>query len=121
MRKWFTLAATFLFTVSAAGLSQASFSFDDTVKKVMKVAMKDGLCKTVAEGKGSEAQKKELLELFESLIEAKPAKGDEGSWKEKTEALVEAAQAVVDGKPGAGDQLKKAVSCKACHEAHKGQ
>ena len=120
MRKWMTMFGAVLFTVSAAGLTQAGFKFDDTVKKVMKEAHKEGLLKTVTEGKASAEQKKELLELYTELSEAKPPKGEDKSWEEKTKALVDAAQSAVDGKEGAGEQLKKAANCKACHEAHKG-
>jgi hypothetical protein len=120
MRKWMMMLGTVLFTVTAAGLTQAHYRFDDTIKDVMKGAMKGGLCKTVAEGKASEAQKKELLELFEALHKAKPPKGEDKSWDEKTAALVDAVKAAIDGKQGASEQLKKAANCKACHDTHKG-
>ncbi len=84
-----------------------------TVKDVMKTAMKGGLCKKVADGQASDEEKKQLLAMFESMAAAKPAKGDEASWKEKTGALVEAA------KKGDGAALKKAANCKACHDSHK--
>lgn len=121
MRKWMTILATVVFTVSAAGLAQALTQDEVTIKDVMKSAMKGGLNKTVAQGKASDAQKKELLELYKALHEAKPPKGEEKSWDEKTHALLDAAQAAVDGKADAGDQLKKAANCKACHDVHKGQ
>lgn len=121
MRKLLTMTVCFLVTVGVvAGMSQAR-PLDATIKKVMKAAMKGGLCKTVASGKGSDEQKKELLELFQSLAKATPPEGENDSWKAKTTALVEGAQAAVDGKSDAGDKLKKAANCKACHEAHKAQ
>lgn len=90
-----------------------------STKDVMKEAMKGGLCGKVAGGKGSKEDAAKLLELFTSLAANKPAKGEAASWKEKTGALVAAAKEAVDGKEGAGDKLKKAANCKACHDAHK--
>ncbi len=121
MRKFLTIAVALLVTIGVVtGLSQAG-SDDDTIKKVMKTAMKGDLCKRVADGKANDDEKKELLSLFESLSKTNPPKGDAESWKTKTTALVNAAQAAVDGKTGAGAQLKKAATCKACHSVHKGQ
>jgi hypothetical protein len=91
------------------------------IKDVMKKCMAGGLCKKVASGKATEAEAKELLGMFQSLAANKPPRGDEKSWGEKTKSLVDAAQAVVDGKPDAGAQLQKAANCKACHDSHKGK
>lgn len=93
----------------------------NATKKAMKVAMKGGLCKKVASGESDAAEQKELLALFTDMSKETPAKGDAESWKEKTGALVSAAQGVIDGKDGATAQLKKAANCKACHDVHKGK
>src|SRR5271168_3626432 len=85
---------------------------DEAIKAVMKEAMKGGLCKKVASGKASDDEKKHLVELFESLAKTTPPRGDADDWKTRTTALVEAAHAVVDGKPKAGALLKKAATCK---------
>jgi surface antigen len=84
------------------------------IKEVMAKAMKGGLCGKVAKGEASAEEKKELIELFTALAANKPPKGEEASWKEKTEALLKAAKAD-DGKA-----LKKAANCAGCHAAHKG-
>jgi len=91
------------------------------IKEVMKKCMAGGLCKKVASGKANEAEQKGLLEMFQSLAANKPPRGEDKSWTEKTKSLVDAAQAVVDGKDGAGAQLQKAANCKGCHESHKGK
>jgi hypothetical protein len=88
-------------------------------KAAMKKCMKGGLCKKVATGEGSSEDKAALLAAFKSIVEEKPPKGDAESWKEKTTALVKAAQLAVDGDAGAGAALKSAANCKACHKAHK--
>ncbi|MFO0950328.1 MAG: hypothetical protein U0835_04105 [Isosphaeraceae bacterium] len=123
MRKILTMAAVVGVTVSGlVTLSVAAGpSPDDTIKKVMKAAMKGGLCKAVASGKADSAQKEELLKLFKDMANAEPPEGDKASWEAKTKALVAAAQAAVDGKEGAGGILGKAANCKACHDVHKGK
>jgi hypothetical protein len=120
MRKWIVLAGMLAVVLSTAGVSQAVARDDEeAIKTAMKDAMKGGLCKTVTEGKATKEEKEKLLELFKGMLEAKPPKGDEASWKEKTEALVEAAQAAVDGKADSSKLLKSAANCKACHDVHK--
>lgn len=90
-----------------------------TIPQVMQKAMKGGLCTKVATGKASDAEKKELVALFEGLAANTPPKGDAGSWKEKTGALVSAAKAALAGDKDAGAALKKAANCAGCHGAHK--
>ena len=90
-----------------------------TTKEVMKKALKGPLHKKVVGGKASDAEKKELHELYVALSKNKPKKGDAASWKKLTGALVSAAKDAVDGKDGAAAKLKKAGNCAACHKAHK--
>ena len=89
-------------------------------KDVMKHAMKGPLLKKVADGNASTEEKKELLEMLVALGKNEPAKGDAESWKKLTDALVKAGKAAVDDEKTAGEMLKKAADCKACHTAHKG-
>jgi len=91
------------------------------IKEVMKVAMKGGLCKKVADGQASDQEKKQLAGLFAALHENKPPRGEQASWDEKTKALVDAANDVLAGKEGAGEKLRGAANCMACHTAHKGK
>lgn len=91
-----------------------------TIKQVMQKAHKAGLLKDlVVKGDATDEQKAELLKLYKGLAANKPPKGDAESWKTKTKALVDAAQAAVDGKDNAVQLLTKASNCKACHDAHK--
>ena len=119
------LAATLLLGLAIVTTETLTRAADDdkpkfTIKQVMKRAMKGGLCKKVASGKADDAEKKELLELFQAMAKQKPPKGDADSWKDKTEALVAAANANVKGEDGAGPKLGKAANCKSCHSKHKG-
>ena len=120
MKKWTITAAAFALTLATIGGAALAEKNEDAIKKVMKVAMKGGLCKSVASGKANDDQKKELVELFKELAAASPEKGDAASWKAKTTALLTAAEAAHEGKPGAAAQLKKAANCKSCHDVHKG-
>ena len=63
--------------------------------------MKGGLTKKVAEGKATDEEKKQLAGLFAALDDNKPPKGEQASWDEKTDALVDAANDVLAGKEGA--------------------
>jgi hypothetical protein len=91
-----------------------------TIKQVMQKAHKGGMMKKIASGQGTKEEAQELLAMYNALGKNKPPKGEPGSWQEKTNALITAAQEVVDGKPGAGMRLQQAANCMACHSAHKG-
>lgn len=112
------IAAGLIGVVSAAGTGTAEPKYK--IKDVMKEAMKGGLCKKVADGEGSDEDKKLLVEMFEALGENTPPEGDADSWKQKTSALLKAAKAALAGEEGAGGALRKAANCKACHDVHKG-
>ncbi len=123
MRKVAGLAVVLMITLGAvAVLSRAGGAAEPaTIKQVMKAAMKGGLCKKAGAGQATDAEKAQLLQLLGDMAKQSPPAGDAESWKARNEALLAAAQAVADGKPGAGDQLKKAANCKACHDVHKGE
>jgi hypothetical protein len=90
-----------------------------TIKEIMKIAHKQGLFKKVIDGNASDAEKKELADLYADLVKNTPQKGSPESWKEKTGAVAAASKDVVAGKPDSAVELKKANNCGACHKAHK--
>jgi hypothetical protein len=98
---------------------------DNTIAEIMLKAHQPGrsarraLDQRVIDGRSSEEEKKKLLGLYEALARSKPPKGSEKDWKKRTEAIVEAARAVVKGEEGAAKKLSKALDCKACHERHR--
>ena len=92
-----------------------------TIKVVMKQAMKDGLCKKVASGKGEAGDAEKLVELFTAMSKQDPPKGGADSWQAKCDALIAAAKDCAEGKEGATAALGAAANCKACHGAHKGK
>jgi len=118
----FTLALGLV--AAFAGLGTLPASGDDkpkfSIKEVMQMAHKDGLMKKVAGGKAPKEDKEKLVELYVSLSLDKPPKGDDKSWKDKTNDLVAAAKAALADDKDAG-KVQKAANCKACHEVHKGK
>ena len=116
-------------SVFGVGLTAAVvFAQDDdkpkyTIKEVMGKAHKggaDALVQRIIAGKGSDSEKKELVEYYTALGKNKPPKGEQKSWDDKTKALLDAAKEVQEGKDGGADKLKKAANCMECHKAHRG-
>ena len=105
--------------------NMAAFAADDepatkhTIKEVMKVAHKDGLLKKILAGEGSDEDKKTLLDLYVSMVESKPKKGDMQSWHNLAGQSALAAAKVVVGREGSLKELETATNCKACHDVHK--
>ena len=92
-----------------------------TIKEVMKAGHAKGKLKDkVADGTATDEEKVALIAYYEALAANKPPKGDADAWKEKTTALVTAAKEAAEGKEGAGERLKAAANCAACHKDHKG-
>lgn len=87
-----------------------------TIKEVMAEAHKSGLWKKVAAGTAEKADREKLAELYKSLVQSKPPKGDEEAWKKTTTELHKIAVAAI-ADPDAGKKLK--VNCGACHKSFK--
>jgi len=84
-----------------------------SVKEIMvKAHGKDALRNKVMNGKASNDEKKQLIDLYTALAAVKAPRGDENDWKERTKKVVEL---VKTGDPA---DLKK-VDCKGCHGAFK--
>jgi hypothetical protein len=90
-----------------------------TIKDVMVTAYKEKLAKRVIQGEATTDEKERLLTLYQALAEAKPPRGSRASWQKKTDALVQAAQAAIQGQADAPMLLKKTMECGACHTRHK--
>jgi len=99
--------------------NQAGDKAKYTIAEVMKKAHKDGLLKVVASGKASEAQRKELAELYKALSQNSPPKGDAEDWKKVTGALAKASAAAATGDAAAAKSLIKLANCQGCHDKHK--
>jgi hypothetical protein len=90
-----------------------------TIKEVMKQAHGSKLLNKVVEGNASKEEKDQLLDIYISMLDNDPPKGEKGAWVMSSGRLVVAAARVAVGRDGATDELKTAANCKACHEAHK--
>jgi hypothetical protein len=94
-----------------------------TIKEVMKKAhaAKDSILNKAKADKATKEELKELVVMYQSLEMRTPPRGEEKEWKKRTKALVDAANASVKDEKKAKDLLTKAVNCKNCHDAHKGE
>ncbi|MEZ6136026.1 MAG: hypothetical protein R3C53_14085 [Pirellulaceae bacterium] len=92
-----------------------------SIKQVMKEAHKkgDSLLEKVIAGDASAEEKTKLLDLYISLVENEPKKGEAASWQKLAGGAALAAAKVVVGREGATDELKKAADCAGCHKPHK--
>jgi hypothetical protein len=90
-----------------------------TIKEVMKKAHGEKLLNKVVDGSASKEEKDQLLDLYISLFDNKPPKGESDEWMQHSGMLILAAARVAVGRDGAVDQLKAASNCKACHDVHK--
>lgn len=114
--------------LTASGGGRASRADDDDSHAVIVAAMRrvftgaePPLILRAAAGDASETEKKRLLKVLTGMAQAQPDHGGAESWKARTGALTAAAQDLLDGKDGAGERLRAAADCRACHQAHRGK
>ena len=128
MKKYITVGITVCVASMIAGGALISglnaAEGKDPTKEFMKAFHKapkgvDPICKKATDGKASAAELTQLVAGYKAMCSAKPPKGDDASWKEKTTKLLAAAQALQSGAPEGAAKYKEAVNCKACHSAHK--
>lgn len=104
--------------------AQAAEEKDNAIKQAMKLYHKapkgtDPVCKKAVDGHASAEDLKNLVACYKAMKAAKPTRGDQASWTEKTTKLLAAAEALQKGEPNAAALYKEAVNCKACHSVHK--
>ncbi len=121
------MSAILMLAVTGSGAYQAAGEDPPkyTIAQVMQMAHKPpakgqpSLLITILQGKASRQDKEKLLDLYTALGQNKLPRGDAKSWKGKTEALVNAARSILAEEKGAGEKLKNATTCMACHDVHK--
>jgi len=123
MQRVLVLLGVVCVVVSAGALAMAGADEEGeakyNIKEIMKQAHKEKLLNKVMEGGASQEDKSKLLDLYLSLLENTPKKGEEDSWHAKAGAVVIAAAKVAVGRGGAEAELKTATNCAECHKAHK--
>ena len=95
------------------------YTIEEVMEKAHKGKEKSMFSRVVA-GKGSDEDKKHLVEYYEAMLANKPPKGEPADWAKRNEAILAAAKKVQSG----DDQknlaaLKTAANCKQCHDVHK--
>lgn len=95
------------------------YSIKDVMNKANKG--KSSLLKKIIAGDADQAEKMELLDMYISLLENKPSKGDQASWQKMAGTATLAAAKVAVGREGAAAELGAATKCAACHKLHKGE
>lgn len=92
------------------------------IKQVMKMAHKGGAAslraKVLSKTATKEEQKK-LIELYESMCQSKPPKGDAKAFKKRCEKILAAAKGAIKGNAKAINVYKKVTACGACHKKFK--
>jgi hypothetical protein len=111
-------------TLAVGTYSFAAFTTEEpapkhTIKEAMKIGHKDGLLKKILSGEATDEDKKTLLDVYVSMVESKPAKGDMESWHNLAGKAALAAAKVVVGREESLKELETATNCKACHDLHK--
>jgi mono/diheme cytochrome c family protein len=104
-----------VFAVIGLSLVEAQDKAKFTIKEVMKDAHKSGLYKKVGEGKATKEEKEKLVELYTSLAQNKPPKGDLEAWKKQTEAMLAAAKGSLKDEKEEQGKLLALVKCGDCH------
>ncbi len=129
MKHYHRIAVAALAAIVLAGgalvrQAQAADASEEAIKKFMKDCHKapkgvDPVCKKAGDGQATAEEIKKLVAGYKMMAAAKPPRGDEASWKEKTAKLVAASEGLAKHAPDAPAKFKEAVNCKACHSVHK--
>ena len=116
-----SVTAFFAIGVALPVLRAADAKPKYTIEKVMEDLHKGrtSVSKRVSDGNGTQEDFDKLVEYYASLPLCDPPKGDKADWQKRATALFAAAKGLQAKKPDALAAYKKAVSCKACHDAHR--
>ena len=113
----FKTTASILLALAATVSLASAVEIEDVMKNTFKG--ETSLYKTVATGKGTQADADKLLAQIKGLTGNKAPKGEQAAFEEKVAKLLKAAEGVAAKSPGALQQLQTAGNCKACHSAHR--
>jgi hypothetical protein len=119
------IRASFLTALTATLLTASPvMAENDTIEKVMKEFFKapkgtPKVVEKIIEGQATDDEIKIFVARIRELPVAKPPRGAENSWQDKTAALLAAAELCLNKDASGPAKLKEAANCKACHNQHK--
>lgn len=118
------LFSSLLLTVSFGVRTLAIANEFEPIEKAMKYAHKapkgeKKVSDRIIDGTASDDEITKTLELYKSIVDLKPPKGEQADFHAKVIKVVAALEDVKAKKDGAPGTFKNAVNCKACHSKHK--
>jgi hypothetical protein len=108
---------TFLATLLGASTASAEGVISDAMKKFHKG--ETSTTKHVGEGSASSSDVSALLRAYQDMAKTRPPKGTPASWKQKTDEVISALNAIKSGNKSGTSAFKRAINCKACHDVHR--
>jgi hypothetical protein len=113
--------ATVVQAQESTSKAKPKYSIEDVMEQAHTPPKKGEkpLVQVVLAGDATPEQKQKLLDLYISLAENDPPKGDKEAWAKKTAPVILGAAMVVVGRENGADILKKAANCAACHKEFK--
>ena len=121
-RNLIVCAAIAAMGLSAVGVKMATAADkeDSEIAVVMKKNFKGktSIFKKATDGTATKEELTTLLEGTKTLQKAKPPKGEQQDWDERTAKLQKATDALLGGDKAAIKDLKSAGACKDCHKLH---
>ncbi len=92
-----------------------------TIAEIMKSIHEGKASKAVLapQGKLSDDDLNQMLELYGLMAAMTPPKGDKEHFQQLTGTLIAATKGLLAKTPGADDEFKQAVDCKSCHSQHR--
>ncbi|MCC9600672.1 hypothetical protein LOC67_08865 [Stieleria sp. JC731] len=90
-----------------------------TIAQVMQLAHDNKLYRELFSEPADPEVVQRLKTLYADLPKREPPKGDPEQWKERSQALVDAVDAIESGDEKGVAMLKRAVNCSSCHGRHR--
>ncbi len=101
--------------------SEAEAPKQMTIGDIMKSIHEGKASKAVLapQGKLSDDDLNQMLELYGLMAAMTPPKGDKEHFQQLTHSLIAATKGLLAKTPGADDEFKQAADCKSCHSQHR--
>ncbi len=108
-------------TTTGPTTTEAVAPKETTIADIMNLVHKGKGSKAnlAAQGKLSTDDLKELLGLYELMVKMTPPLGSKENFQQLTGKLISSTQGLLAKTPGAEEDFKQALDCKACHSQHR--